>query len=325
MELVERYLQAVKFALPKAQRDDVLRELSDEILSQVEEKQAALGRPLTEDEQAALLKQIGNPALVAGRYRKQQYLIGPMVFPIYWIVLRWVLVAVVFAMSVGSVMLAVTGAGMGAALGSLARLPLAMITSFAAVTFACALLDYFQAKFDWFRNWDPRKLPKVSKLGKQPSMFDTAADLFFTAVFGVWWLVGLKHQFWIFGPGISFIQLGPVWHSSLYPLFVVLILANLVRAAIRVLRPGWGRGPAWMRLLIHALNLLVLYFLIGARDLFVPVNPNDTRVEELFRNLNNVTHYSLVVITVLTIAQLAWDVYRLARNRGGNGLHAMAA
>ena len=35
MELVERYLPAVKFALPKAQRDDVLRELSDEILCAV--------------------------------------------------------------------------------------------------------------------------------------------------------------------------------------------------------------------------------------------------------------------------------------------------
>src|SRR5664279_664095 len=105
MELIDRYLQAVKFALPKAQRDDVLRELSDEILSQVEEKEAALGRPLTDDEQVAMLRQIGHPALVAGRYRQQQYLIGPVVFPIYRIVLKWVLVAVVLAMSAGSVML----------------------------------------------------------------------------------------------------------------------------------------------------------------------------------------------------------------------------
>ena len=61
MELIDRYLQSVKWMLPLKQRDDVIRELSDEILSQVEEKETALGRPLTEDEQVALLKQLGHP------------------------------------------------------------------------------------------------------------------------------------------------------------------------------------------------------------------------------------------------------------------------
>jgi hypothetical protein len=39
MELIERYLQAVKFALPKKQQDDIVRELRDSILSQVEERE----------------------------------------------------------------------------------------------------------------------------------------------------------------------------------------------------------------------------------------------------------------------------------------------
>ncbi len=113
MELIDRYLQSVKLALPKAQQNDVIRELTDEILSQVEERESAFGRQLTEDEQVAMLKQLGHPMMLAARYRKQQYLIGPVVFPIYWIVLRWVMVVVV-AMSIGSVMLSVTGAGLAA-------------------------------------------------------------------------------------------------------------------------------------------------------------------------------------------------------------------
>jgi len=36
MELIERYLQAVKFALPQKQRDDIIKELRDSILSQIE-------------------------------------------------------------------------------------------------------------------------------------------------------------------------------------------------------------------------------------------------------------------------------------------------
>ena len=58
MELIDRYLQAVKWMLPRKQQDDVVRELNDEILSRVEEKEDALDRPLTEDEQVALLKQM---------------------------------------------------------------------------------------------------------------------------------------------------------------------------------------------------------------------------------------------------------------------------
>ena len=55
MDWMERYLQAVKFALPKSQQEDITRELRDSILSQIEERESALGRALTEDEQLALL------------------------------------------------------------------------------------------------------------------------------------------------------------------------------------------------------------------------------------------------------------------------------
>ena len=88
MELIERYLQAVKFALPQPQRDDIIKELRDNILSQVEEKEAELGHPLGEDEQAELLKKLGSPMQLASRYRKQQPMIGATMFPIYWKVLK---------------------------------------------------------------------------------------------------------------------------------------------------------------------------------------------------------------------------------------------
>jgi len=61
MELIDRYLQSVKWMLPRKQQDDVIRELYDEILSPVEEKEDALGRPLTEDEQVALLSRWATP------------------------------------------------------------------------------------------------------------------------------------------------------------------------------------------------------------------------------------------------------------------------
>src|SRR6476661_6190731 len=69
--ILDRYLTAVKFWLPKSQRDDIDAEI------------------------AAILKQHGPPILVASRYRGEQrtvsfgcQLIGPVVFPFYWIALK---------------------------------------------------------------------------------------------------------------------------------------------------------------------------------------------------------------------------------------------
>ena len=321
MELIDRYLQAVKLALPKAQQDDVIGELTDEILSQVEEKEAALGRPLSEDEQAALLKQLGHPVQVASRYRKQQYLIGPTMFPYYWLALKWVLVVVLFVMAIGAVTVAATGGGLDAAIGTLARYPLAAMSAFAGATIVAALLDYFRAKFDFFSKWDPRRLPRLSTSQKQPSTTETVAAIIFGAIFGAWWLVGLKHQFLIFGPGIAYLRFGPVF-QSLYPLFVVAIIADIVRHTIALLRPGWEKGRLVIAVFHRAISLIVLYFLINATDLIVVGNAIDPNLQPVMKGINHVAHLGLVVAAVMTVAQSAWDVYRHF-GRAGNGQRAV--
>jgi hypothetical protein len=83
MELIGRYLQAIEFWLPKRQKQDIIAELSEDLHSQVEEKEAELGRKLNDGEVEAILKRCGSPLVVASRYRPQQYLIGPTLFPIY--------------------------------------------------------------------------------------------------------------------------------------------------------------------------------------------------------------------------------------------------
>ena len=65
MELIDRYLQAVRFWLPKSQHDLAL-ELAEDLHSQVEAKKAELGRPLDEGEVSAILRECGRPA---GQYQ----------------------------------------------------------------------------------------------------------------------------------------------------------------------------------------------------------------------------------------------------------------
>lgn len=85
MDMIDRYLNAVAAQLPQDERADITAELRDLILSRFEAKEEALGRPLTEDEQEAILREIGHPLVVAARYRKgPDSLVGPELFP-YWL------------------------------------------------------------------------------------------------------------------------------------------------------------------------------------------------------------------------------------------------
>src|SRR5947209_17867387 len=88
MELLDKYLQAVKFWLPGSQQADIVAELREDIRSEAEEREAALGRSLNQSEWEALLKQRGRPLLVAEKFLPQRFLIGPVLFPAYWFVLR---------------------------------------------------------------------------------------------------------------------------------------------------------------------------------------------------------------------------------------------
>ena len=56
MELLDHYLKSVRSCLPAAQRDDIVSELSENIHSQIEDKEAELGRPLNEADVQAILK-----------------------------------------------------------------------------------------------------------------------------------------------------------------------------------------------------------------------------------------------------------------------------
>ena len=323
MELIDRYLQSVKSMLPRKQQDDVIHELNDEILSRVEEKEAALGHPLTEDEQVELLKQMGHPMVVASRYRTQRYLINPTIFAIYWTVLRIILAVVFVAMAIAAVSVAATGQGLGQALRIILRYPLAALSAFAWVTTVFVILDIVQVKFDFFGKWDPRTLPKLSKKKPRHSMIESVVGLMLGAIFGVWWLVGLKHQFWIFGPGIAVIHFGPVW-QTIYPLFVVLVVYSIIRSSVDVARPGWERGRAWFRLIYRALNLIVLYFLYNATELFVPGSANPPGMADVLKGLNTGMHVAVGGVIIITVIQAIKDVYDLIRDRFDGGERALA-
>ncbi|MFN3857397.1 MAG: HAAS signaling domain-containing protein [Caulobacter sp.] len=85
MTLLDTYLKAVGAQLPKASRDDIVAELRDMIMTRFETREEALGRALTEAEQEAILREIGHPLAVAGRYHTgANNIVGLELYP-YWL------------------------------------------------------------------------------------------------------------------------------------------------------------------------------------------------------------------------------------------------
>jgi hypothetical protein len=165
MTILDRYLYAIQCDLPKgADASDIVAEIRDELQSQVEERESDLGRALTEDEMAALLKSYGHPRVVAARYGVVPYLIGPGLLPFYWSTLTLIatIVVAVELIAGGAASLATQNglhffAALGAAWNSL-------VWIFAIVTIGFAFAERIPSRASRRIgvNWDPRRLPAPS-------------------------------------------------------------------------------------------------------------------------------------------------------------------
>ena len=126
----------------------------------------------------------------------------------------------------------------------------------------------------------------------------------------MWWLAGLHYQYLVFGPGIAFLRFGPVW-KTIYPLFVVLVIVDLGLTASRLIWPRWTEGGQVTRLVMSALGIIVLYFLIGAPDLFVASDANTPQLQALAKNLNLGVHIGLTVTILVNVFNVVKESARL--------------
>jgi hypothetical protein len=268
MELIDRYLQAVRFWLPKSTRqEDLLIELGEDLRSQIEDKETELGHPLDKPEVAEILKRCGSPMMVAGRLGPQRHLIGPALFPVYEFVLKmvllWILVPV-FVFIVGPVNLAKAGRDWGSAVVStLATLWSGLFIAAGTVTLVFAIIERTSAQIGAETKWDPLRLPPLRKEGRKPSLLKAVCELAFN-VFGLIWLLLVPHYpFLILGPASAVLKAGPILHMFYLPFMLVSVVA-LVRSCIIVARPEWRWFPLLSQLLQSVLMLLLLNFTIGA-------------------------------------------------------------
>jgi hypothetical protein len=323
MDLLERYLQAVKFFLPRAQQDDIIRELSENLLSQMDDREAELGRPLTDDERAAIVKAHGHPMLVAGRYRSRQYLIGPTFFPIYLFALK-AGIAVCALVTVFAAGIAAATSGddpIHAWMHGMSQFPDRALMVFGWTTLGFALFDLVQARFaPLHAGWDPRSLPKVFQQDRHAARTSTLCELIFTSAALIWLLIVPYEPFLMLGPTESFLRPAPVWTLVYLPL-VLLTVAQIAQQAVKFVYPAWTRSKSIVRLATHGAGLIVSYVLLTADAYVVPLPaiaaaaaPSAGQIQKIVEILNWSCVIGLTIGTVITLIEMARDLTRILRD-----------
>ncbi len=181
MTLLDRYLAAVRDALPSsAPADDIVAELGEDLDERIAARAASLGRPLSDDEIAAMLKAQGHPRVIAARYGGVPFLIGPQTLPFYWATLRAVAVTVVVLELLGGAAGSLVTHDAGAVFAALGSAGQSLVWVFAIVTavFAASerVADGRGGVERLVGRWDPRRLPMptadrpISRAASLPSL-----------------------------------------------------------------------------------------------------------------------------------------------------------
>lgn len=320
MELIDRYLQAVKFWLPRQQSSDIIAELSADIHAQVEDRQSALGRNLTTPEVEDLLKQRGRPFLVANRFLPQRSLIGPALFPVYRFVMKVVFLCYFAPWLIMSIATAISDS-FGPAprptwFNPIADLSSRMIpTAFialAVVTLVFAILERAQEKSHFLDQWSPSKLPPLRNPNAIPRSSSTI-EMVVNWVFFLWWAANFHTTHLSIGSSIR-ISLTPTWFWFYWAYFI-LALANATLAGANLLRPWWTPTRATLRMLSDAVGAILFCWLLKANLLVaiaiatVPADKSQIITQAI--NLWMPRIFPLAIALTLLIAAI--DIYRILR------------
>jgi hypothetical protein len=330
MELLDRYLYAIGERLPAKERDDIVAELADSMRSEMEEREAELGRPLTSDEQAALVKAYGHPIVAAGRYAPQRYLIGPALFPYYVNALR---IALPTAVAVAAAVALVFIVGPGGPLSSFAAfwgtVWYLVFGVFSAATVVFALLERSSTTGEIFGKWDPRSLPRPS--GRRIPRVQTVLELAFSlaAILFVLNVPGVRNVLGsiIVGPAAAYVTGTPfAFAPATQVLFGAMLIgwvAILLQDLILLARPEWTRLRAGTLIAQSAVLLLAALWVLPAHT-FVVVNGGASQLARYGTTaqiINKVAFLSLIVLAALCLLTIALNVRKLWRH-DGSGDHA---
>lgn len=270
MDLIERYTYAVTKRLPSNQREDVEKELKGLIADMLAERSGEGESSKTEVE--AVLLNLGDPSRLADRYRgAKRYLIGPENFDTYLLLLKVVVAAVAFGLTVALTVGYVVDPPQHLlqALGNYFTTIFSAVAGvFAWLTIIFAVLEYNGVKtFDFTKekDWRPADLPQVPVKTSRIRPLDPIVAIIFTVLLIV--MFNAANQFigiFSFGED-STVTAVPLLNPEVFrlylPYFNVLLVLAIVKECLKLIAGKWTLALAGFN---GALNIASLLLVITA-------------------------------------------------------------
>ncbi len=314
MDLLERYLSAVKPLLPQKGREDILREFSENILSQMEEEEEKRGRPLTEGEQEDVIKRHGHPVVAAARYGRRQYLIGPELFPFYWLMLRIASAGALIVRSVIALVMVLAGSHPADEVArALVEIPFVLVPVFFWVTGAFAVFELSapHLRLSGKCAWSPRDLPGPGPRTPAIPRQNSAAEIVFGTLAVLWWQALPVAPFLALGPAAGFLNLAAIWTTLHWPVLLVAV-AGVVQSWFNLFYPELTARRTAFRALTHAAALVILCVLLRSGN-WVVATSGTAQAAGIASIVNRVLLPCFALGIVIVSGQLVWECVQYFR------------
>ena len=318
MDLIDRYLVAVRRHLPSALQKDIIEELADSLRSEAEDRAQKAGRTLTDDDQAELLKNHGHPWLMASRYLPQQQLIGPALYPYYRQALVIVLFWVVLPLTIGGGALAAiyaqdSGHIWGRALSTAWN---GCIYAVGIVTIVFSILERQHVRITALDKWSPSLLPEPQD-ARAVSRTESLFSLIATITFLMLWtdFVRLPAFFDYGGAPVRFVP-DPVW-TAVYVPVLISVLVSIATSFVDLMRP-W-RTRMFSTILVannlFALGVLAIVWRAGHWMTVVTATTFADQAARTDRWLNLSIEWSILIIGAITLYETLQELRQMFKAR----------
>jgi hypothetical protein len=267
MELIDRYVYAVTKRLPQKQRDDIEKELRTLIDDMLEER--CEDREPQEEDIIAVLNELGDPAVLATKYRDDKsYLIGPEYFYTYIMVMKIVIIATAMGMGIShgiKLFIEQPQSMFAGVIEWFAAVISGVFQGFAWVTIIFAIMERINnkdIKNAVKRKWNVSELPKVPKKEELIKPSESIVGIVFTVIFMVVFCFASRYigAYHIDGDGVKII---PVFSEqglqSFLPIIIVLLCVSIVKESLKLIVGKWTLN---LSITLTVLNVVLFIFSI---------------------------------------------------------------
>jgi len=328
MNLIDRYVSEIGKRLPRKSRADIETEIGSTLEDMLEERAKKAGRPADDEMVMELLKEYGAPDKVAATYLPERYLIGPKLFPIFWLVLKivgavlTVLAIVGFGVRFG--MSDQTVQAFGTQFGkSLMEYMGGIVSAFGNIVLIFAILERALPKSEYENElnegWDP------SELTKEPEPDDVR--IWEPIVIIAFTLIGLM-VFNLYPQiiGIGFMQDGqwnfaPALSDAFFRMLPWINISWILGIGLQVmlLRQGkWTALTRWFDIGLRVIGIVIAYLLLKGPSIlaltaadFSKVSIDAPAATLLANMLNVMLTIALSIAIIVGGIEVVRSIYRL--------------